>query len=231
VPITPDAWSSSASTSDSAPSLDTSPSSSEEDGYFSSTSPYSTSTPSLLSSSRSYSYPELSDASSSAFSSKMHVRQRPRLTRLNTATGPASAPSSASVAEDPREKAVPFFSFRRTAEGSSLTTGLGLIATLFPPSERHMVICSDELGMADYEGGEGWGQLQGGAPSPVSSTMKCLQIDLQRFGLDKHGLISRFSKVLDSNGINHMYSSTYKTANLLVDKADAVRAQALLRSC
>lgn len=33
---------------------------------------------------------------------------------------------------------------------------------------------------------------------------------------DKHGLVSRYSRVLEENGINHMYSSTYKTANLLV---------------
>jgi hypothetical protein len=34
--------------------------------------------------------------------------------------------------------------------------------------------------------------------------------------LDKHGLVNRFAQILDTNGIDHMYSSTYKTANLLV---------------
>ena len=48
---------------------------------------------------------------------------------------------------------------------------------------------------------------------------------------EKHGLVNRFSRTLEENGINHMYSSTYKTANLLIDKAHASRAQALLRSC
>jgi hypothetical protein len=48
---------------------------------------------------------------------------------------------------------------------------------------------------------------------------------------DKHGLVNRFSRVLEENEINHMYSSTFKTANLLVDKRDALRAQALLRTC
>jgi len=61
--------------------------------------------------------------------------------------------------------------------------------------------------------------------------LKCLQIDLKKFGLDKHGLVNRFSKVLGENGVNHMYSSTFKTANLLVNKRHAVRAQALLRAC
>jgi hypothetical protein len=33
---------------------------------------------------------------------------------------------------------------------------------------------------------------------------------------DKHGLVNKFSRVLEQNGINHMYSSTFKTANLFV---------------
>ncbi|KAF8591472.1 hypothetical protein K439DRAFT_898768 [Ramaria rubella] len=222
-----DTWPSSPSASDSS-SLPTSPASSSEDGYFSSASPYSPSPsgspPSLASCSRSF--PELNGVSS-AFS-KVHARSRPRLPRLNTTSVASSAPT-----DDSRQKAVPFFSFTRTNEGSSLTTGVGLISTLFPPNERHMLICSDELGTEDVVVEDGWGS---GTPQSITapsmcSRMKCLQIDLQRFGLDKHGLISRFSKVLDSNGINHMYSSTYKTANLLVNKGDAVRAQALLKSC
>jgi hypothetical protein len=35
--------------------------------------------------------------------------------------------------------------------------------------------------------------------------------------IDKHGLVNHFSRVLEENGINHMYSSTFKTANLLVN--------------
>lgn len=61
--------------------------------------------------------------------------------------------------------------------------------------------------------------------------LKCLQIDLRRFGLDKYGLVNKFSRVLGENGVNHMYSSTFKTANLLVNKRHSRRAQALLRGC
>ncbi|KAF8897818.1 hypothetical protein BD779DRAFT_1492598 [Infundibulicybe gibba] len=111
------------------------------------------------------------------------------------------------------EFAVPFFTFTRTIEGSSLTTDATLLAALFPPHERHMVICNeDESEGIDHE-----------------TTLKCLQIDLRRFGW--HGLVNRFSRVLEENCINHMYSSTFKTANLLVGKKDVVRAQALLRAC
>jgi len=96
-----------------------------------------------------------------------------------------------------------------------------------------MVICSDELDNVDN------GDLpdgdkepeEGSEPTQLSGTMKCLQIDLRNFGLDKHGLVNRYSQVLQENGINHMYSSTFKTANLLVDKTHARRAQELLRSC
>ncbi|KAJ2927893.1 hypothetical protein H1R20_g9191, partial [Candolleomyces eurysporus] len=98
-----------------------------------------------------------------------------------------------------------------------------------------MVICGGELDAAD--------ERLAGASHPEDSdgeededdrqegSLKCLQIDLRRFGLDKHGLVNRFSRVLEENGINHMYSSTFKTANLLVDKKQALRAQSLLRSC
>lgn len=50
----------------------------------------------------------------------------------------------------------------------------------------------------------------------LTRSLKCLQIDLRRFGLDKYGLVNRFSQVLEDNGIHLMYSSTFKTANLLV---------------
>jgi hypothetical protein len=74
-----------------------------------------------------------------------------------------------------------------------------------------------------------------------------MPLDLQYRIVDKHGLVNRFSQVLEQNGINHMYSSTFKTANILVsmphtrggcrsdppkvDKKHAKRAQSLLRSC
>lgn len=97
-----------------------------------------------------------------------------------------------------------------------------------------MVICGGELDAADrrLEGTDCSDEEDEATDMHTRSTsLKCLQIDLRRFGLDKHGLVNRFSRVLEENGINHMYSSTFKTANLLVDKREAVRAQSLLRSC
>ncbi|KAH9948384.1 hypothetical protein B0H21DRAFT_242952 [Amylocystis lapponica] len=133
---------------------------------------------------------------------------------------------------------VPFFSFTRSSEGSSLTAPVSLLAALFPPNERHMVICSDELDVSDSRAaspldshGDEEPEQDDDDEQGIQGPLKCLQIDLRKFGLDKHGLVNRFSRTLEENGINHMYSSTYKTANLLVDKAHASRAQALLRSC
>ncbi|KAI6047522.1 hypothetical protein EDC04DRAFT_2864577 [Pisolithus marmoratus] len=126
---------------------------------------------------------------------------------------------------------VPFFSFTRTSEGSSLTTDASVLAALFPPSERHMLSCAGELEILEnspsYISCGDSEDITEGEEGIDGSTLKCLQIDLRRFGLDKHGLVNRYSRVLEQNGINHMYSSTYKTANLLVRVPLAFRVSPL----
>ena len=89
---------------------------------------------------------------------------------------------------DPR---VPFFSFTRTLEGSSLTADVHLLATLFPPHERHMVICSGELDAADshLEGDSSDECDEFDDLSSKSNSLKCLQIDLRRFGLGMYTLL------------------------------------------
>jgi hypothetical protein len=77
---------------------------------------------------------------------------------------------------------VPFFSFTRTTEGSSLTTEVLLLAALFPPHERYMVSCSGELDEADRRDTnavESDDENDDGEQGPL----RCLQIDLRRFGL------------------------------------------------
>ncbi|KAI0638360.1 hypothetical protein C8Q77DRAFT_427729 [Trametes polyzona] len=176
--------------------------------------------------------------------------RRPRLQHLDTLRtikakdsprSPRSRSTSSSSSESAPPPLVPFFSFTRTPEGSSLAAPVSLLASLFPASERHMVMCSQELDTVDSRSAspDRWEEHEdvfddddtdGALPEP-EGMLKCLQIDLRKFGLEKHGLVNRFSRTLEENGINHMYSSTYKTANLLIDKAHASRAQALLRSC
>lgn len=97
-----------------------------------------------------------------------------------------------------------------------------------------MVICGGELAAADERIVNGVNPDDSDEEDYEDTDVlmyKCLQLDLRKFGLDKHGLVNRFSRVLEENGINHMYSSTFKTANLLVDKKQALRAQSLLRLC
>jgi len=222
---------------------DSASSSSEDDGYFS-YSPENSSVASLGSfTSRSHSNLPSTHSPKSTGSPSKHICSStapltPILPKLQSPLPYPDPPftevhksSSAAAKLDSR---VPFFSFTRTPEGSSLTADVHLLATLFPPHERHMVISSGELEAAES-------QLEGGNSSEESDeldnsfsgsdSLKCLQIDLRQFGLDKHGLVTRFSRVLEENDINHMYSSTFKTANILVDKKDAIRAQSLLRSC
>ncbi|KAG2013311.1 hypothetical protein CC2G_010237 [Coprinopsis cinerea AmutBmut pab1-1] len=84
----------------------------------------------------------------------------------------------------PQPTPLSFFSFTRTPEGSSLTADVRVLATLFPPHERHMVICGGELDAADERLGGYASDDEEGEPDPYSSsTQKCLQIDLRRFGL------------------------------------------------
>ncbi|KAG8762917.1 hypothetical protein FRC11_007149 [Ceratobasidium sp. 423] len=116
----------------------------------------------------------------------------------------------------------PFFSFTRAkGECASVVADVRLLASLFPPADRHMVLSAHEL-----EGVDEIAMTSG----EVKAAMRCLTIDLPH-GLDTHGLVNHFSSTLHNNGINHLYSSTYKTANLLVDRQDAERAEALLQSC
>lgn len=116
------------------------------------------------------------------------------------------------------------------------------LAALFQPEERHLLVCCNSLEFkSSLNEDEGIDKLTGGMEElhlPEErddclniGELKCLQIDLRRFGLDKYGLVNRFSRVLGENGVNHMYSSTFKTANILVNKRHVGRAQALLRGC
>ena len=92
---------------------------------------------------------------------------------------------------------VSFFSFTRTAEGSSLTTDVRLLASLFPPPERHMLIGRDELLEAadrlaipdkhlELDPDLLYTEDSEYIRSAEAGALKCLQIDLHNFGLGKH---------------------------------------------
>ncbi|KAJ6628945.1 hypothetical protein B0H10DRAFT_2160830 [Mycena sp. CBHHK59/15] len=178
-------------------------------------------------------------------------RAQPVPSRLAALPDALAWPPPDTEFEPESETAVPFFSFTRTPEGSSLTASARVLAALFPRAERHMVICSSELDAADAALGappaSPSSPFSPSSPSssatPTSSSpppeddddapglLTCLQVDLRRFGLDKHGLVHTFSRVLGAAGVNHMYSSTFRSANLLVGKRHAARAGVLLSGC
>ncbi|KAF8605169.1 hypothetical protein BDV93DRAFT_555114 [Ceratobasidium sp. AG-I] len=142
-----------------------------------------------------------------------------RETASSTVKSSTTAPRSQQRSTSPPQ---PFFSFTRAkGECASVVADVRLLAALFPTPDRHMVLSAHEL-----EGVDEIAMTCG----DVKAAMRCLTIDLPH-GLDTHGLVNHFSSTLHRNGINHLYSSTYKTANLLVDRQDADRAEALLRSC
>lgn len=163
-------------------------SSSDDDGYFSH-SPQNVSAISLSTNpSRSYSDLHSLSCSPSLYKSpsKHFVSDITPLSPITSQTRTPLPQLSLSTEAPKSEPHVPFFSFTRTPEGSSLTTDVYILATLFPPHERHMVICSGELDAADR-------RLEGTDCSDEedeandmctrSSSFKCLQIDLRRFGL------------------------------------------------
>ena len=84
---------------------------------------------------------------------------------------------------------VPFFSFTRTSEGSSLTTDVSVLAALFPSGERDMLICAGELDALDAHAANSDSdsdQDQNSDALSEGGTLKCLQIDLRRFGLGEY---------------------------------------------
>jgi hypothetical protein len=113
-------------------------------------------------------------------------------------------PSSSSPPPPPTPL-VSFFSFTRAPEGATLLAPVAALAALFPGHERGALTSSGEIDAFEEHG-----------PCGDDGLTRCLQLDLRRFPLDEHGLVHRFSRVLAAHGIAHMYSATYKTANLIV---------------
>lgn len=153
--------------------------------------------PSILPTTGSRSYPDISHAIPSLSPSfkpaaKHIVSQVPRLSPVEL----KSSSLSQSAIHSPVDKQmnsmyprVPFFSFTRTSEGSSLTTDVSVLAALFPSGERDMLICAGELDALDAHAANSDSdsdQDQNSDALSEGGTLKCLQIDLRRFGLGEY---------------------------------------------
>jgi hypothetical protein len=109
-------------------------------------------------------------------------------------TSPSTPSSSIHDDEIPQKPlTVPFFSFIRTQEGSSLTADVKVLAALFPPEQRHLLVCGGSLepdtnldegyGCSGSDEGDSMGDDDGSGM--CIGELKCLQVDLRRFGLGK----------------------------------------------
>lgn len=101
-------------------------------------------------------------------------------------TNPPTSPHLRRPSQEARSiAALPFFSFTRTQDGTSLTTDTRSLAVLFPLEERHLLQCSDELVQMDREiqkkkvGVSVHEEEEEGS----SATFSCLEVDLREFQL------------------------------------------------
>lgn len=170
----------------------------EEEGYFSHSPLGNLSSISLQSSAASRSFPDLSISVPSQTgpfkpSAKHIIAPLAPLSPLESKPASHRNPTfhhmdpSAAIkkpVDDTIRGMVPFFSFTRTQEGTSLTTDVSLLAALFPPNERHMMICAGELDALDAQSSSTDSDSEDDEDTLSSGgALKCLQIDLRRFGL------------------------------------------------
>ncbi|GAA6005737.1 uncharacterized protein JCM10292_004616 [Rhodotorula paludigena] len=81
----------------------------------------------------------------------------------------------------------------------------------------------------DDQDGEGGRARERDEDADERTLLKCLQLDLTRFGLDKPGLVEHYAQLLISGGVRSLlYQSTYGSANILVAKRDVGRARRIL---
>ncbi|KND00427.1 uncharacterized protein SPPG_04748 [Spizellomyces punctatus DAOM BR117] len=64
--------------------------------------------------------------------------------------------------------------------------------------------------------------------STTPKPLKCIQVDLTDYGLDRYGIVYSMADPLSSCGINLLYLSTYMTANILVNAKDLPKAIKIL---
>ncbi|KAJ3105302.1 hypothetical protein HDU96_008615 [Phlyctochytrium bullatum] len=94
-----------------------------------------------------------------------------------------------------------FFSYTVTEEGISLVAD----ETILEGLADHHLFTSSEL-----------------------TNLRCIQVDLKDYGLDRYGIVWSMSQPLVTNGINLLYLSTASAANVLVDESDLTKSLHIL---
>lgn len=164
-----------------------------------------------------------SESESESESSRSSSHHSFQLTKSSVSPPPSPVPSSSPTSSTSPAYGSPhmmFFSLTRTADGTSLITDVHVLAKLFD-GQRDLTYFGEEFDRLD-----GLGTNRDSSVDMVDKSaggfLECLHADLKDFDLDRHGLVNRFSNVFHSNNTHHLYRSTFKTANLLVDESDAV---------
>ncbi|KAF9444579.1 hypothetical protein P691DRAFT_836487 [Macrolepiota fuliginosa MF-IS2] len=115
------------------------------------------------------------------------------------------------------------FHFTRTMEGSSLTADVKTLAALFPPEEGHLLIRGVlDIGVVKKIMRRTWTIVM--LVLVIWSAYKLIWGGL---GLTNMACLTSFRGGWEKNGVNHMYSSPSKSANVLASKEHAVKVQAL----
>ncbi|KXS13208.1 hypothetical protein M427DRAFT_136786 [Gonapodya prolifera JEL478] len=99
-----------------------------------------------------------------------------------------------------------FFSYTATSDGVSVVAEESVVAQ-FGENMVHM----------PGDGGQ-------------HEALRCIQVDLEQFGLDRYGIVFSMSDPLTSAAVNLLYLSTFKTANIIVHESDLENAVGILEN-
>ncbi|KAJ3180294.1 hypothetical protein HDU87_002173 [Geranomyces variabilis] len=99
-----------------------------------------------------------------------------------------------------------------------------------PPQGRFFNYTADEEGISLVADAEVLAQFPEHCINSSLSRrpLKCIQVDLADYGLDRYGIVCSMADPLAAAEIDLLYLSTYMTANVLVDEEDLPKAMGIL---
>ncbi|KAJ3145998.1 hypothetical protein HDU89_006728 [Geranomyces variabilis] len=99
-----------------------------------------------------------------------------------------------------------------------------------PPQGRFFNYTADEEGISLVADAEVLAQFPEHCLNSSLSRrpLKCIQVDLADYGLDRYGIVCSMADPLAAAEIDLLYLSTYTTANVLVDEEDLPKAMGIL---
>ncbi|KAI8924569.1 ACT domain-containing protein [Entophlyctis helioformis] len=117
------------------------------------------------------------------------------------------------LADEPDSARQPFLSFTSTVDGISLVADAHVLDMLPAGHAVNSAALVSHMSPDSGSPSDCMGDEQ-------QAGLCCIQVDLTHCGLDRFGIVFSMSDPLVTAGLNLLYLSTYKTANLLVDMRD-----------